>query len=199
MKHYFNPASRGAITNWLLEELKVPHERIYIDLAASENDTPAFRKLNPMGKLPVLVDDGAVVTEVAAICAYLADKFPLANLAPPPGSTERAIYYRYLFVTGNTIEPAITLYASGISHPDPKTAGWGDIDRVLTTIEQMVPKHDWVLGAAFSAADVVFGGLLDSMLRFGLIPVSSKVGQYVARIRDRPAYQIAYGARGTGS
>ncbi|GHA10570.1 glutathione S-transferase [Arenicella chitinivorans] len=192
MKHYFNPFSRGAITHWMLKELNVAHESVHIDFAAGENDSPDFRALNPMGKIPVLVDEGIVVTEVAAICAYLADKFPHKKLAPPPDSLDRGAYYRYLFMAGNTLEPAMTLNASGMTHPEPKTAGWGDMERVQLTIEQMTPDSDWALGARFTAADVVFGGLLDSALRFKLISDSGRVSRYVERIRIRPAYLAAH-------
>ena len=192
MKHYFNPMSRGVITDWMLRELNVTHDSIHIDLAAGENDAPEFRQINPMHKLPVLVDEGIVVTEVAAICAYLADKYPRKQMAPVPGSLQRGTYLRYLFITGNTLEPCITLHASGLTHPDPRTAGWGDMTRVQATIEQMTPAADWVLGKAFSAADVVYGGLLDSVHKFGLISTSRRVSRYVERIQARPAYQAAH-------
>ncbi|MBL4671725.1 MAG: glutathione S-transferase family protein [Arenicella sp.] len=147
-----------------------------------------------MGKIPTLVDGETVVTEVAAICAYLADKFSEKGLAPELGSVDRAAYYRYLFIAGNTIEPALSLAASGIDHPDPRSAGWGDMPRVLATIEVMTPKTNWALGEQFTAADVVFGGLLDFSMTFNLIDASPKVAAYVARIRQRPCYRETHDA-----
>lgn len=194
MKHYFNPMSRGITTDWMLKELDVPHEQIIIDFSKGENNSPEYRKINPMGKLPALVDGGTVVTEVAAICAYLADKFPEKKLAPEPGSTDRATYYRYLFIAGNTIEPALALAASGLEHPQPSSAGWGDIPRVLATIEVMTPEVGWALGEQFTAADVVFGGLLDFSMAFNLLEASPRVADYVERIRARPAYRETHGA-----
>ncbi len=194
MKHYFNPMSRGITTDWMLKELDAPHEQIIIDFTTENKDLANFRKINPMGKIPTLVDGGAVVTEVAAICAYLADKFLEKGLAPEPGSVERAAYYRYLFVAGNTIEPALSLAASGIEHPEPRSAGWGDLSRVLATIEAMTPNTDWALGKQFTAADVVFGGLLDYSMVFKLIDASPKVAAYVARIQQRPSYRQTHGA-----
>jgi glutathione S-transferase len=176
----------------MLEELDVPHEQIVVDFAAAEQQSPEYRAINPMGKVPALVDGDAVVTEVAAICAYLADKFPDKGLAPPPGSTERATYYRYLFVPGTTIEPLFTLTALGIAHPNPGSAGWGDLERVIATVESMTPSTGWVLGEQFSAADVVFGGMLDFSIRFGWMEASPKVEAYVERIRQRPAYQATH-------
>ncbi|MFC3052824.1 glutathione S-transferase family protein [Kordiimonas pumila] len=193
MKHYFNPMSRAVTTDWMLKELDAPHEQIIIDFT-DENNLSDFRKINPMGKLPALVDGGTVVTEVAAICAYLADKFPEKGLAPAIGSVDRATYYRYLFLAGNTIEPALTLAAAGIQHPEPRSAGWGDIPRVLATIEVMTPETGWALGEQFTAADVVFGGLLDFSVLFNQIDASPKVAAYIARIRQRPSYRETHEA-----
>jgi len=194
MKHYYNPMSRAVTTDWMLKELDVQHEQIIVDFIKNENNSPEFREINPMGKLPVLVDGGIVVTEVAAICAYLADKFPGKRLAPEIGSIERAAYYRYLFLAGNTIEPAFSLAASGLVYPEPESAGWGDLPRVLATIEEMTPEAAWALGEQFTAADVVFGGLLDFSMVFNWIDASPKVAAYVARIRQRPSYRESHGA-----
>jgi len=194
MKHYYNPMSRAVTTDWMLKELDVQHEQIIVDFTADENNLPEFRNINPMGKLPALVDGDAVVTEVAAICAYLADKFPEKKLAPEVGSVNRATYYRYLFLPGNTIEPVFSLTTSGLEHPDPASAGWGDITRVMATIEAMTPEADWALGEQFTAADVVFGGLLDFSMVFNWIEASPKVAAYIARIRQRPAYRETHRA-----
>lgn len=194
MKHYFNPMSRGVTTDWMLKELGVIHEQVIVDLGAGENKSAEFREINPMEKLPALVDGETVVTEVAAICAYLADKFPEKGFAPESGSAERGSYYRYLFIAGNTLEPAISLAALGIEHPQPGSAGWGDMARVTNTIESMTPAADWALGMRFSAADVVFGGLLDYAMAFNLIEASPRVAAYVERIRNRPAYRDTHGA-----
>jgi len=194
MKHYYNPMSRAVTTDWMLKELDAQHEQIIVDFTTGENNLPDFRKINPMGKVPALVDGGTVVTEVAAICAYLADKFPEKRLAPEIGSVDRATYYRYLFLAGNTLEPAFSLAASGVEHPEPRSVGWGDMPRVLATVEAMTPETGWALGAQFTAADVVFGGLLDFSMVFNLINASPKVAAYVARIRQRLSYRETHGA-----
>lgn len=192
MKHYYNPMSRAVITDWMLKELRIKQETVYIDFTIENTELLQLQKINPMGKIPTLVDGENVVTEVAAICAYLADKYSDAKLAPEIGSADRATYYRYLFVSGNTIEPALTLAAYQIEHPNPATAGWGNISHVLETIESMTPTTDWVLGDQFSAADVVFGGLLASSITFGTLDASPKVSAYVARIQKRHAYKEAH-------
>ena len=109
MKHYFHPMSRAVTTHWMLTELDAEHEQIVVDFPAGENNTPEYRAINPMGKIPALVDGDVVVTETAAICAYLADKFPEKGFAPQPDSTERGRYYRYLFFAGNTLEPMFSI------------------------------------------------------------------------------------------
>lgn len=196
MKHYCNPMSRAVSTIWMFEELDVPHEQIVLDFGAGENRSPEFLAINPMGKVPTLVDGAAVVTEVAAICAYLADKFPEKGLAPAPGTPERGIYYRYLFVPGTTLEPLFSLSSLGFEHPNAGSAGWGDLERVMTTVESMTPETGWAMGERFTAADVVFGGLLDFSIRFDWVKPSPKVSAYVDRIRARPAYQASHKAFG---
>lgn len=188
MKHYFNPMSRGVVTDWMLRELGVEHEQIVIDLANEENRSSEFLKINPMGKLPVLEDNGQIVTEVSAICTYLADKYIEKGLAPVFGSIKRAAYYRLLFLAGNTVEPALSAMASGIEYPDTKSVGWGDMVRVSATLESIVPSTGWLLGDEFSAVDVVMGGLLDSMLTFHSLELPHNVVAYINRLRNRPAY-----------
>ena len=188
MKHYFNPKSRAATTNWMLRELNAAHEQVMVDFAVQDDNLSEMHRINPMKKLPVLADGDVVITEVAAICAYLADKFPEKKLAPAVGTAERGAYYRYLFVAGNTIEPIFTLSAADMVHPHPSYAGWGDMPRVMATIEALTPEREWALGAQFTAADVVFGGLLDYGIKFGWFEPSAKVAAYVARIRQRPCY-----------
>lgn len=103
MKHYYHPMSRGVTTDWMLTELEAPHEKIIIDFFAGENNTPEYRAINPMGKVPALEDEGRIVTETAAICAYLADKYPDKGFAPAVSSPDRARYYRYLFFLGRLL------------------------------------------------------------------------------------------------
>lgn len=193
MKHYFHPSSRGVTTHWMLAELDVPHEQIVVDFMAGENDTAEFRKINPMAKVPVLVDGAVVVTETAAICAYLADKFSDRGFAPALDAPERGSYYRYLFFPGTTLEPMFTVNSLGVTEYSAQSAGWGDLQRCLATVEALTPEADWALGWQFSAADVVFGGTLDFAVQFGwLESPSPKVAAYVRRLKDRPAYQLTH-------
>lgn len=177
----------------MLTELGVEHEQVVVDFASGEGRTPEYLAINPMGKVPALVDDGVVVTETAAICAYLADKYADKGFAPSIDSPERGRYYRYLFFPGITLEPMFTTKMLGFTDYPAESAGWGDFERCMNTIEEMTPGSDWVLESGFSAADVVFGGTLGFAAQFGWIESpSAEVAAYIARIKARPAYRESH-------
>ena len=193
MKHYFNPFSRAVTTHWMLTELNVDHEQVVVDLTAGGSRTPEYLAINPMGKVPALVDGDTVVTEVAAICAYLADRYPAKGFAPPTDSPERGRYYRYLFFPGTTLEPMFAARLFGLTDYPAESAGWGDYERCMNTVASMIPESDWVLESGFSAADVVFGGALDLAVNLGWIEApGADLAAYVARIRERPAYRKSH-------
>ncbi|MFN3235459.1 MAG: glutathione S-transferase family protein [Pseudomonadales bacterium] len=193
MKHYYHPMSRAVTTHWMLLELDVPHEQVVIDFPAGENKKPEFLTVNPMAKIPTLEDDGVVITETAAICAYLADKFADKGMAPPLSSVERGRYYRYMFFPGTTLEPMFTVNQMAGAEYSPESAGWGDLERCLATIETMTPEQHWAMGETFTAADVVYGGTLDFACQFGWLPEPTpKVTAYVRRLKDRPAYRASH-------
>lgn len=193
MKHYYHPMSRAVTTHWMLTELEAEHEQIVVDFPAGENNKPEYRAINPMGKIPALVDGDVIITESAAICAYLADKFPDKGFAPPLNSPQRGRYYRYLFFPGTTLEPMFTFNQLGVKDYSPQSAGFGDMERCIAAVESMTPDNDWALGAAFTTADIVFGGTLDFSITFGLLPSpSDKVAAYVARIKSRDAYRQSH-------
>lgn len=193
MKHYFNPTSRAVTTHWLLTELAVEHEQVFVDIGAKETSTDAFRAINPMRKIPVLVDDDIVITEAPAICAYLADKYPEKGFAPPPDSPERGHYYRCLFFPGTTLEPMLTARLHGLTDYPAASVGWGDYDRCLETVEALVPEEGWLLQSGFSAADVVLGGTLDFATQLGWIEApSSRLTSYVQRLKAREAYRESH-------
>ncbi len=124
--HYFHPQSRAATTDWMLKELNVPHQQVVVDFTAGENQSAEFTAINPMAKIPTLTDGDVVVTEAAAICAYLADRFPEKGLAPAPASTLRGKFYRYLFFPGTTLEPMFTARLMGLPDENAQSTGWGD-------------------------------------------------------------------------
>lgn len=193
MKHYYHPMSRAVTTDWMLTELDAEHDQVLVDFPSGENNSAEYRAINPMGKIPALVDGDVVVTETAAICAYLADKYPEKGLAPAPDTPERGSYYRYLFFAGSTLEPMFTVSLLGITDYPAQSAGWGDLERCLAAVESMTPADGWALGSSFTAADVVFGGTLDFAIQFGWLSAPTpKVAAYVRRIKDRPAYRASH-------
>jgi glutathione S-transferase len=176
----------------MLRELDAEHEQIIVDFTKGDNRNPEFMAINPMAKLPTLVDGDVVVTEAAAICLYLADKYIDKGLAPPVDSVERGRYYRYILFSGNVLEPVFAVEGADYN---PQSVGWGDRERCMAAVEVMTPERGWVLGDNFSAADVVFGGTLDFSMQFGWIKEpTAKVAAYVQRIRERPVYRATHPA-----
>ncbi|MEM9624504.1 MAG: glutathione S-transferase family protein [Pseudomonadota bacterium] len=193
IQHYYHPMSRAVTTHWMLTELAVEHEQVLIDYTTGGNSTPDFQAINPMQKIPALRDGDVIVTETAAICAYLADKYPDRQMAPPVTSNLRGAYYRYLFFPGTTLEPMFTMRQLGVTDSNPQSTGWGDLDRCLAAIEQMTPAQDWALGMQFTAADVVYGGTLDFAVQFNWLgEPTDKVAAYIRRLKDRPAYRDSH-------
>lgn len=192
---YTNPRSRGRVARWMLEETGRPYEVTLVGYGPAMQ-TPAYRALNPMAKVPTLTHGDTVVTENAAIVAYLADAFPEAGLAPPAASAARGPYYRWLFFAAGPLEYAVTNHALGFDPPAERsgTVGYGSYDRVLDTLEEAVAKAPYLLGDSFSAADLYLGAHLDFGLSFGTIPKRPAFETYVARITARPAYGRARAA-----
>ena len=153
---YTNPRSRGSIVRWMLEELGAPY-RVEALAYGEEMKSPAFLALNPMGKVPTIRHGDVVVTETAAICAYLADAFPQAGLAPPVG--ERGAYYRWLFFAAGPLEAAISNRLMGFVTPADKEmmVGYGNQGAVMDALEQALGRGAYVTGERFSAADVYVG------------------------------------------
>ncbi len=187
---YTNPMSRGQIVRWMLEEVGAPYEPRILDYGTTMKDD-AYLAINPMGKVPAVVHDGKVVTECAAICAYLADAFPEAGLAPDPA--DRADYYRWLFFTSGPVEQAITAKHFGVE-PDAdqqRMAGFGSLPAALDALESAVAGKAFVAGDRFSAADVYVGSQIDWGLQFGTIASRPAFEAYITPLRERPAYKRA--------
>jgi glutathione S-transferase len=190
LKLYSNPMSRGRIARWMLEETGQPYDVAMVPFGEPMK-SDAHRALNPMGKVPVLVHDGAVVTECAAICAYLADAFPAAGLAPAPA--DRADYYRWLFFAAGPLEQAVTNNALGVVVPAERRGmvGYGSFEDTLDTLDALLSGRDFVTGTGFSAADVYLGSHLVWGLQFGSIPERPAFAAYRDRMVARPAHARA--------
>jgi glutathione S-transferase len=189
---YTNPQSRGRIARWMLEEIGEPYTVEVLDYASTMK-SPLYLAINPMGKVPALRHGDAVVTETAAICAYLADAFPAGRLAPPPGHKLRAPYYRWLFFTAGPVEYAVSNKALGfIVPPDrERMIGYGNTAQVLAVLEAAVSRADYLVGNEFSAADLVVGSQLGFGMMFGTIEKRPAFERYWQRVSGRPACQRA--------
>jgi len=184
--------SRSSIVRWMLEEVGEPYEIRLLDLQAGDNRTPGYLAVNPMGKVPALDHDGAVITESAAICAYLADAFPHANLSVPIGDKQRGTYLKWLFFGPSCIEPAVTDRAFPRKEEARRgTLGHGDFDTVMDVLTAGVSKGPYLLGDQFTAADVVIGSGLRWGMMFKLISARSEFTAYVDRLNARPALKRA--------
>jgi glutathione S-transferase len=184
---YTNPMSRGQIARWMLEEVGQPYEQVLLDYGTTMK-APDYLAINPMGKVPAIKHGDVVVTECAAICAYLADAFPDAGLAPDPA--QRGDYYRWLFFGAGPLEQAVTNRALGFVVPADKSmmAGYGSFEAAMDGLEAAVSGKTYVAGDRFSAADVYVGSQIGWGLQFGSIEKRSAFETYWAGISTRPAY-----------
>jgi glutathione S-transferase len=184
---YTNPMSRGRIARWMLEEVGEPYRREVLSFGGTMK-RDEFLRINPMGKVPTLVHGEKVVTECAAVCAYLADAFPDAGLAPPPA--ERADYYRWMFFAAGPLEAAVTNRALGVDVPEDKRGmvGYGTYGEVIDTLEAALSGRRYVAGDRFTAADVYVGSHLMWGMQFGSIDKRPAFEAYVAHVHERPAH-----------
>jgi len=184
---YTNPMSRGRVARWMLEEIGEPYAVELLGYGDSMK-APAYLAVNPLGKVPALVHRERVVTEGAAICAYLADAFPKAGLAPDPA--DRADYYRWLFFAAGPLEAALVNGALGVEVPDDKRGmvGYGDVATLLDMLEAACEKHPYLAGESFSAADVSAGSQIGGGLQFATVERRPAFEDYWARVSAREAY-----------
>ncbi|SDK42075.1 glutathione S-transferase family protein [Microbulbifer yueqingensis] len=185
---YTNPQSRGRIARWMLEETGQPYRVELIEYGAAMKSAE-FLAINPMGKVPVIRHGEHIVTETAAICAYLADAFPQAGLAPT--GDERANYYRWLFFTAGPLEAALTNKSIFGSDPAPDKqgmAGYGNYATAIDVLSHAVKANPYIAGARFTAADVYVGSQVGWGLQFGTIDKRPEFVEYFARISERAAF-----------
>ena len=190
LKFYTNPMSRGQIVRWMLEEVGEPYETEILDYASTMKQEP-YLSINPMGKVPAIVHKGKVVTECAAICAYLADVFPAAGLAPR--DEEKADYYRWLFFAAGPLEQAVTNNYCGFkpSEEQRRMVGYDTYDTVVDVLDNLFAGRQFACGDRFTAADVYLGSQVDWGLQFGTIPERDSLKAYAERLREREGYKRA--------
>jgi glutathione S-transferase len=191
MKLYWSPRTRSFTALWLLEETGQPYERVLTDISTGAQKAPEFLAINPMGKVPALADGNAVTAEAAAICAYVAERFPDAKLAPPLGDARRAKYLQWLFFGPSCIEPALMQIFTKLEVPS-STAAWGNATQVFDVLDKALERGPWILGDDFSAADIVIGSGLNFAIReFKMVPPRPAFDRYIDRCVARPAFQRA--------
>ena len=186
---YTNPQSRGRIVRWMIEEVGQPYETEVIPYDQLKSDR--YLAVNPMGKVPAIKHRGHVVTECAAICAYLADVFPEAGLAPR--DDEKADYYRWLFYAAGPAEAALSNRVMGWEVPPDRERmfGYGNTDRVIAVLDELFSLRDYVCGDRFTAADVYVGSQIMFPMQFGMLPERDSFVRYRDRLEARPAYKRA--------
>jgi len=186
---YHNPQSRGRIVRWMLEEVGQPYETEVI--AYDRMKSPDYLAVHPLGKVPAIKHNGHVVTECAAICAYLADVFPEASLGPRPD--EKADYYRWLFYAAGPLEAAISNQAMSWQVPPERERmfGYGNYDKAIAAVDEMLSLRDYACGDRFTAADVYLGSQIMFPMQFGMLPERDSFSRYRDRLHQRTAYQRA--------
>lgn len=187
---FHSPMSRGRMVHWMLEETGAAYRVELVDLEKGEQKKPAFLAINPMGKLPAIVHRGIVVTETGAICAYLADAFPAAGLAPGLGDSTRGTYFRWLFFGAGCVDPA--LIDRMLSRPAPERTGamgYGRFEDAVDTLEKAITPGPFILGDRFSAADVYVGSQIGWGMMTKSLEARPAFQAYMARLSQRPAFK----------
>ena len=189
---YTNPQSRGQIVRWMLEESGAEYDTVLLEYGSMKS--PEYLAINPMGKVPAIKHGDTVITEVAAICAYLADQFPKNNLAPAISDPLRGTYYRCLFFAAGPLEMAVTAKSMKWEVPVEREVmvGFGNETRLFDTLEAILAGQSWICGEQFTAADVYVGAQLRWGLMFGTIEARPVFEEYVTRLQARPTAQRAF-------
>ena len=183
--HSPNTRSSGALT--LLEELKADYEIKLLNMKAGENRQPAYLAVNPMGKVPAITHNGALITEQGAIFTYLGDLYGDRGLAPQIGEPSRGPYLRWMFFYGSAFEPAVVDRAQKHSGGSKAMLPYGDYDTTLKTVEDQLAKGPYILGEKFSVADVLWGGALGWTTMFGIVTATPTIKAYIDRVTGRPS------------
>ena len=191
MRLYWAPQTRSTRAIWMLEEAGLDYDMEVVAIRdENRKDTDDFRKASPMGKVPALVDGDCAMSESAAICLYLADRYAPGKLAPALDAPTRGKFLYWLMYTPAVVEPAMSEKFNGVT-PNRGRSGWGDFDAMIETWEAALQGRDWIVGDRFTAADVMLGSSAVFMRMFDMLPESPALGAYADRCLARPAYARA--------
>lgn len=198
MKLYWAPQTRSVRAIWMLEEAGLDYDLELVDIRASgRRDSEAFRTASPMGKVPALSDGEVAMSESAAICLYIADRYASGRLAPAPDDARRGRFLYWLMYTPAVVEPAMSERFNGIS-PNRGRSGWGDFDLMIDTWTAALDNRPWILGEDFSAADVMLGSSAVFLRNFDMLPEAPALEDYAERCVARDAYQKALAINDAG-
>jgi glutathione S-transferase len=186
------PMTRGTIVSWMLEELGVPYRLDAMSLERGDHKEPGYLAINPMGKVPAISHKGVVVTEAAAICAYLADEFPAAKLSVPIGDARRGLYLKWLFFGPACLEQAIIDRTLDRPVAQARMLSYGDFDRTMDTVAKALASGPYILGQHFTAADVIIGSTLQWGTMIKAVPGRAEFTAYLAGLGERPALQRCF-------
>lgn len=194
---YYHPWTRGGVVHWILEEIGQPYKVTLLDYNKGEQKKPEYLAINPMGKIPAIVHKGAAITEVAAICLYLADLFPKAQMSPPTDSPLRGTYLRWILFAASCTEPAMVDKMFSRPEVNPKTIGYGTYKEAFDNLERALSPGPYILGETFSAADVYIASQLSWGMGTKAIEPRASFEKYVSLCKQRPAFQ-RYSAQSKG-
>lgn len=191
MRLFWTPQTRAQRGIWMLEEAGVDYELELADIRSPErSDSDEFRAASPMGKVPALVDGEVAMSESAAICLYVADRYSMGRLAPALDDPMRGKYLYWMLYTPSVVEPAMAEKFANVE-PNRYRSGWGDFDLMIETFDDGLEDREWILGGTFTAADVMLGSSAVFMRMFDMLPETRNIGAYADRCMARPAWQRA--------
>jgi glutathione S-transferase len=190
MKLHYCPRTRAFTALWMMEEAGQPYKLARIDIRGPGHPSDAYKKINPMGKVPGFQDGDCAMGETAAILLYVADKFPQTKLAPPPTDPKRGRFLQWLIFSSAVLEPAMVEKRLGQT-PNPVQSGWGDYDRAMSALEGAMKPGQWLQGDRFTAADLYIGSSLGFGMRFGMIDKRPSFVEFAERAAARPAFKRA--------
>ncbi len=191
MKLFWAPQTRSTRAIWMLEEAAIDYEMELVDIRSPDrNDSDEFLSASPMGKVPAIVDGDAAMSESAAICIYVADRYCAGTLAPAVDDSTRGKYLYWTTYTPAVVEPAMIEKVSNIESNRVRN-GWGDFDLMIKTFDDALDGKEWILGDQFTAADVMLGSSAVFLRMFEMLPDNKNIGDYADRCLARPALQKA--------
>lgn len=188
IEFYYAPDSRAEMVMWALLETDLVFELKPINFKKQEQKSPHFLKINPLGKVPTIVIENTVLTEVGAILTFLGDIVPNKNLAPKVGTTARAKYLRMLFTVPSVLEPAMADKFRKLQLDDGSQVGWGALPIVIEMLSNYLTTHQFVTGNNFSMADISLSMSLDWFIQFGMMESSPVIKEYCKNCMSRPAF-----------